>query len=176
MSIVTKKGDRGSTYLLCGSRVSKDDPRVEACGDLDELCSFIGLARSTVRDKKVKGLLLAIQKDLFAVCYEFTAGAMAGRIAGERICAGHIRRLEGAIGALESGKSRRITAFCVPGDNRISGTLDVARTIARRAERRAATLGRKGLLKNEGVLIYLNRLSDLLFLLARSCEKRIHRR
>ena len=101
MGIVTKKGDKGRTFLLCGSCVSKDDPRIEACGAVDELCSFIGLARSMIKDRKAKELLLSVQEELFAVGYEFTAGVKAGRIPGKRIGDRHIRRLESMIKSLE---------------------------------------------------------------------------
>jgi len=169
MGIVTAKGDKGRTFLLCGGHVSKDDPRIEACGALDELSSFLGLARSVAKNPKARDLLLSIQKELFIVGYEFTAGIKAGRLPGKRIGDTHIRRLEDAITSLESVGKKGGSAFCIPGDNPISGILDVARTVARRAERRAVTLERKNLIKNGRVLIYLNRLSDLLYLMARQC-------
>lgn len=171
MGITTKKGDRGKTQLCFGQEVSKDNIRVEIYGTLDELCSFLGLSKSVIKNSRTKNLIESIQRDLF------TAGAELARVSRfvdklkKRIGPQDVNRLERAIEDLEKKRSFEECCFYLPGENFISGTLDVARTVARRTERKIVTLKRAGLLKNRHILIYMNRLSDLLFLLARSLEK-----
>lgn len=163
MSISTKKGDQGTTSLCRGGRVPKDDIRVEIYGTLDELCSFLGLAKSLLADKKTKKLISSIQQDLFVIGAEIFAQP-AGKSALDE------KKLDVIIKGLERKKAFKGRCFCLPGGNPVSSSLDIARTVARRLERRVVTFKRTGRLKNPRVLPFINRLSDLLYLLARSLE------
>ena len=171
MSIVTKTGDRGSTSLCCGTRVPKDDIRVEICGALDEVSSFLGMAKSSTKDKKTINLAERIQKELSLLCSEVaTTPAGAGRLK-KVLSPSSIVALEKEIEGLERGCDIKVRRFCLQGANIVSSALDVARAITRSAERRCVTMSKKKMLKNSSILVYLNRLSDLLFLLARYNEK-----
>lgn len=170
MSIVTKTGDEGKTALRAGRRVNKDDIRVEICGQLDELCSFLGLARSLVTNRRTKSIIQDIQRDLFVIGAEFCTDARSLRKLNHRISAMDVERIEKTIRRLEPRAKTIGCGFCLPGENIQSATVDVARAVARRAERRVVTFGRRGDLKNPHILVYLNRLSDLLFVLSRSLE------
>jgi cob(I)alamin adenosyltransferase len=172
MAITTKKGDKGMTSLLWGTRVSKDDIRVEIYGSLDELCSFLGLARSLIAEKKTKKLIESIQEDLFVIGSEIASEPKFINRLEKRIDAEDVKRLEAILEELEKKKTFEACCFYIPGRNFVSSTLDVCRTITRRAERKVVTFKRAGKLKNPQILIYLNRLSDLLFLLARAFEER----
>ncbi|MCK4519596.1 MAG: cob(I)yrinic acid a,c-diamide adenosyltransferase [Candidatus Omnitrophica bacterium] len=167
MSIVTKKGDRGKTHLYQGPRVSKDHIRIESCGTLDELSSYLGLSKSMIKNKQIKKIIEKIQKDLFILCAEIATEAKSLNKLKERIDNSFVECLDGIIKGLEDKKSLRVRYFQVSGENPVSSTLDICRTIARRAERRVITLKRKKFLSNRHILIYLNRLSDFLYLLAR---------
>ncbi|MBI5873677.1 MAG: cob(I)yrinic acid a,c-diamide adenosyltransferase [Candidatus Omnitrophica bacterium] len=170
MAIVTKKGDKGWTSLFLGGMVAKDDPRVELDGTLDELCSFLGTAKSLAKKRSLRSQLEALQKDLFIIGAEVaTAAAFLNKLKN-KIGESDIRRLEDAICALEDRRRPAARIFCLPGKNLLSSVLDVCRTIARRAERRAVTAFKKKAIRSRLILIYLNRLSDLLYLLARACE------
>ena len=172
MSIVTKTGDKGKTSLYCGKRVSKDDIRVEICGALDEVTSFLGMARNASKDKGTKRIILLIQRELISLCAEVATSAAATGKIKKRVDAGSICLLEKEIDCLEGKCAVKIRSFCIPGKGSASSALDVARAVTRRAERRSVTLAKKGMIKNPNIIIYLNRLSDLLYLLARSNEKK----
>lgn len=172
MSITTKTGDRGKTSLYCGRRVAKDDIRVEACGALDEAVSFLGLARAHSTDKKTKDVIYLVQKQIFMLCSEISASGVAAKRLKEKIDKDAIRALEKEIDGLESKRCVKMKGFCVPGSSMVSSALDMARAITRRAERRSVTMSRKGMMKNRNIIVYLNRLSDLLFLLARLNENK----
>jgi len=167
MSIVTKKGDKGKTSLYQGKIVSKDHLRIEACGSLDELTSYLGLVKSMVREKNIVNLIELIQKDLFILATEIVTELKSLAKLKKRIDSSFIGYLNKAILEIEEKKDLEIKGFKLPGKSSISSVLDIARTITRRVERRSVTLARKKLLKNKHILIYLNRLSDLLYLLAR---------
>ena len=172
MSIVTKAGDGGKTSLYCGKRVSKDDMRVEICGALDEVSSFLGMAKNASKDKNTKRVVHFIQKELLILGTEVaTSAARLGKIK-KRVGAGSVCVLEKEIDCLEGKRVIKIRSFCIPGKGAASSALDVARAITRRAERRSVTLLKKGMVKNPNIVIYLNRLSDLLYLLARFNEKK----
>ena len=166
MSIVTKTGDKGKTCLYAGGRISKDDIRMEACGCVDELCSFLGLARSVVSRRNAKLILQDIQQDLFLIGAELGTDSRQLRKLIVRISGPHIAKLDRHIARLEP-KARLTRRFVLPGNSLPSAVLDVARAIARRTERRVVTLSRRKRLKNPHIMVYLNRLSDLLFILAR---------
>jgi len=161
-SIVTKKGDRGYTYTYSKDKLSKDDLRLEVVGTMDELCSFLGMAKSLVKDRSGKDILEKIQKDLFTIGGQVSG--LGSKKLKRRIASRNIRYLEDKIEKLEKKSSIKI--FVLPGDNLVSSTLHVARTIARRLERRVVALKNKKKFKKKNILIYLNRISDLIFLLA----------
>ncbi len=171
MGIVTKRGDSGKTSLFLGGRVAKDSPRIELVGELDELCSFLGLAKSLIKKKFLKKCLESVQKDLFCMNKEVVTAVKCLKRIDKRITGRDIRCLEKVIEELEAKFKLKKFCFCLPGKNRVSSVLHVSRTVARRAERRAYQLQKKGLLKNRSIMIYLNRLSDLLYLLAREAER-----
>ena len=170
MKISTKTGDCGTTSLLYGRRVKKDNLKIEVCGTLDELNSFLGLCKNLLKDRTSKRLIKCVQQDLFTIGSEVACHKTDVRRLKKKINRRNIRGLELFIEKLE--KKHKTAKFVLPGGNSLSALLDVARTIARRAERRIVTLKKKGILNNKYILIYLNRLSDLLYLLARSCEKK----
>ena len=169
MSIVTKKGDKGTTSLFLGGIVPKDHPRVELCGTLDELSSFLGVSKSLIKTRDIRDCLEAIQKDLLVIGAEVATARKFVGILKKRMDAKAAKRLENCIENLEKAKTRDF-CFSLPGKTLVASSLDVARTIARRAERRAVSLLKKKHLQNREILVYLNRLSDLLYLLARKSE------
>ncbi len=172
MSITTKKGDKGMTSLFWGGQVSKDNIRVEAYGTLDELCSFLGFSRSLIKDRKTNNLIKAIQQELFIVGAEIACESKFIAKLERTIGKSHTDRLEKVIRELEEKATFKECCFYIPGENLIAGALDIARTVARRAERRVVALKVKKMLANPAIIVYLNRLSDLLYLLARSFEKK----
>ncbi|MGH7667121.1 MAG: cob(I)yrinic acid a,c-diamide adenosyltransferase [Candidatus Dormibacteria bacterium] len=171
-SIVTKGGDRGETSLLYGGRVAKDDPRTEAYGALDEAISALGLARALCTGSAVQERVLELQRECF------TVGAELATAKGERSkLRAHFPTLEAeAVDALEAEVHQLEQTvglpdgFVIPGGSPGAAALDLGRTLIRRVERRAVSLQRTGELDNPEVLRYLNRLSDLLFMLARQEE------
>jgi cob(I)alamin adenosyltransferase len=173
MSIVTKGGDRGTTALMYNRRVSKCHPRVEACGAVDELNAALGLARAAASHDLLRERLTSIQKDLLLLMGEL---ATAAEDLPRYVKDGHARvtpampaALEKWISALEAANVST-KGWAIPGANAASAALDLARTVCRRAERRACTLQEAAQLDNPEIVIYLNRLSDLLWLLARWAE------
>ena len=160
--IVTKKGDEGYTYVYSGDFLRKDDLRLEVVGTMDELCSFLGMAKSLIKDKSGKNILEKIQKDLFNLGSQISG--LGFKNLKRKISSRNIRYLEDRIVKLE--KRFPFKNFVLPGDNLVSSTLHVVRTVARRLERRVVALRNKEKFRNKNILIYLNRLSDLLFLLA----------
>jgi len=174
MSIVTKTGDQGTTALMYGRRVAKCHPRVEAYGTVDELNAAIGLARAAAEAGFVRGHLLAIQKDLVALMGELaTSVEDLPRLVKDGyslVTAGLTSRLEELIREIEAAEGS-FKDWATPGSSVPSAALDVARTVCRRAERRACELQEGGQLQNAEIIVYLNRLSDLLWLLARWSER-----
>ena len=167
--IYTRRGDSGETGLLLGGRVAKTDPRVAACGVIDEANSALGLARSLTTNLRMKELTLELQRQLFIVGAEIaTPAEHRGRLEEmfETVTAKMTARLEATMDEL--GKEVELPpAFIIPGASAASGAMDVARAVLRRAERESVALDQAGLLENAEVLRYLNRLADLLFVLAR---------
>jgi len=161
-SIVTKKGDRGYTYRYSGDKLSKDNLSLEVVGTTDELCSFLGMPKSLIKDKSGKDILERIQRDLFILGTQISG--ISSKKLKRRITSPNIQYLEQRIKGLE--KRSPFKNFVLPGDNLVSSTLHVARTVARRLERRVVALRNKEKFKNKNILVYLNRLSDLIFLLA----------
>ena len=166
MKIYTKTGDGGETSLVDGSRVRKDHARVAAFGDVDELNAAIGVAR-THADEELSQLLEGAQRDLFAIGAQVAdpRAQVASRKEKAALAASRIVDLERAIDA-RTEQMPPLTAFILPGGTPLAASLHVARTVCRRAERSALTLGRTDPV-DPLILVYLNRLSDLLFVLAR---------
>lgn len=168
MKIYTKSGDDGSTGLFGGVRVRKDDVRVEAYGTVDELNSTLALAVSTELDEEMSNLLRSIQSDLFTLGAELaTPPRDSERLAKRSRTLGEpdIARLEQAIDAAEE-QLPPLQQFVLPGGSPQAAALHQARSVCRRAERRVLSLQQAESVRQD-VLIYLNRLSDLLFVLAR---------
>jgi len=173
MKIYTKTGDEGLTGLFGGGRVSKDDPRVEAYGDVDELNATLGLARAVELMPRIDEVLVPIQRDLFslgALLATPDREKMHDHLAKAQIDDGRIRELEHAIDACDK-ELEPLRAFIVPGGTPKAAALHVARTVCRRAERRVIHL-QKEVEVPQIVVVYLNRLSDLLFTLARVANTR----
>ena len=169
-SIATRTGDDGSTALMYGRRVSKAHPRVAAYGTADELNSTLGFARSTATDAWVQEVLFATQKELVGLMGELAVDDadreryLSSKLA--RLEEVHLARLDAAVAQVEA---RKITfeGWATPGATVHAAGLDLARTVCRRTERAIVALGESGAALNPVVLRYLNRLSDLLWLLAR---------
>jgi cob(I)alamin adenosyltransferase len=167
--IYTKSGDQGETGLGDGTRVPKDHPRVAAYGNVDELNSVLGLLLAAQPPEAE--LLRSIQNDLFDVGADLCVPQAGDEAPGQRlrIRAEQVTRLEQAIDRLNAGL-QPLTSFVLPGGEPAAAWCHLARTVCRRAERDVMTLQRTEPL-NPQVLIYLNRLSDLLFVLARVCNR-----
>jgi cob(I)alamin adenosyltransferase len=169
--ITTKTGDKGTTALGDGRRVRKDHARIEACGTVDELNAVLGLAAAQEGiDEEAAGILRRAQNDLFDLgadlCVpERTRRARGARRRPLRITEAHVVPIEQAIERLNASLPA-LRSFVLPGGSAASARLHLARTICRRAERRVVALSRKERV-NPQAIVYLNRLSDLLFVLAR---------
>ncbi len=172
VKIYTRTGDAGDTGLFDGTRVHKSDPRVSACGDVDELNAWLGLVRSEAADDApMAEMIERLQRDLFGLGARLgdPARKIAGRVTKAVVTDEDISRLEGWIDRLET-ELPPLTRFILAGGSRTGAALHVARTVCRRAERSIAGLGREGV---EPVLLaYMNRLSDLLFVMARAANRR----
>jgi cob(I)alamin adenosyltransferase len=184
-AVATGRGDDGSTGLLYGgARIAKNDERVEAYGTIDEAVAVLGVARADLRLKADYGvqppqiaglgeLLLRIQRELFVAAAEIATNPEAW----DRLEDGRTRVSEEMVKGLETTLAELEAAiempreFVVPGETRLSATLEVARTVMRRAERRVLTLRDRDLVPGEWLLPYLNRLADLLWVLARAAEQ-----
>jgi cob(I)alamin adenosyltransferase len=172
MSIVTKTGDEGETSLMYGRRLPKNNPRSEAYGAVDELTSALGLARASCDDKFVTEQIFAVQKDLINVMGELsTLPEDRQRYANDGfqiVDAKMVDRVGAVIVDLEKDKSLYPKDWVIPGGDLVSAAMDLARTICRRAERHVSALNDP----NREILRYLNRLSDLCWILARFCERK----
>jgi len=168
--ITTKTGDRGTTALGDGRRLRKDHPRIEATGEVDELNAVLGLAIAADPGSDTAELLRAVQNDLFDLGADVTmppprtGGSRRSRTA-LRLTPAHVLPLEQAIERINAGLVP-LKSFVLPGGSSAAAWLHLARTVCRRAERRLVTLARREGL-NPQAIVYLNRLSDLLFVLAR---------
>ena len=172
MSIATKTGDAGQTSLMYGRRVPKTDAQVEAYGCVDETNAALGLVRAAAGPSAIGDQVLAIQKELVTVMGELaTAPEDFERYEKDGFgltTAAMVDRLTGAIDELEKDKNLYGKGWVMPGNTPLAAALDFARTVCRRAERRVAALDQAS---NPQILRYLNRLSDLCWLLARFAEK-----
>jgi cob(I)alamin adenosyltransferase len=172
-SIATRTGDDGTTGLVYGQRVPKSHPQIAAVGALDELNAALGFAKATRPAKTGGGNLEAIQKELVALMGEITcAESDAARYAGSKfakIGGTELARLDAAVETVEL-RQPKFDGWATPGANLHAAALDLARTAARRAERQLVGLGTHGKIVRPVLLQYINRLSDLLWLLAREAE------
>ena len=173
MSIVTRTGDDGTTALMYGRRVPKNHPRVETYGTVDELNAALGLARATAREDFVCENLLAIQKNLVVLMGELAVMPEdLSRYAKDGysvVTPEMTATLDALVREIEAQKVS-FKGWATPGATMDSAALDMARTVCRRAERRVCALRETGELQNSETVIYLNRLSDLLWLMARQVE------
>jgi cob(I)alamin adenosyltransferase len=173
MSVVTKIGDDGTTALMYGRRVPKSHPRVEAYGTVDELNAALGLARATAEQDFVRQNLRAIQNDLVILMGELgVAPEDLERYAKDGyspVTPVMTARLDALVHEIEA-QNISFKGWAIPGATKQSAVLDMARTVCRRAERRVCALKETGGLKNAEIVVYLNRLSDLLWLFARWVE------
>jgi cob(I)alamin adenosyltransferase len=170
MSIATKTGDKGETSLMYGRRVPKSDPRVDAYGCVDELNSALGLARALATLDLLRDQLLTTQKDLINIMGELATAPedleRYGKDGFATATSATVDRVTGVIDRIESSLEMKFNDWVIPGSSPVSAALDIARTTCRRAERCVAAL--KDV--NPEILRYLNRLSDLCWLLARQVE------
>jgi cob(I)alamin adenosyltransferase len=168
MKIYTKTGDDGTTGLQGGSRISKSNPRIIAYGAVDEINSSLGIVLSNTLDNDIKELLTKIQNDLFVAGSDLSNPDIT--VTKNRITSEMVKYLEGKIDQLEK-ELTSITKFILPGGHEIASQVHFARTVTRRAETAVITISEK---ENVNVECkkYLNRLSDLLFVLARVINKR----
>lgn len=160
MSITTKGGDGGRTDLPGGLRVSKADLRIACCGDADELCAVLGLAKSLREDKSVREEIEAIQRALFTLGAELAGGDPAKGLTGADVA--FLEELVDRAGAW--------TGFVLPGSDPGSAALHLARTVCRRLERGMVKANEEGTLYRPLLFSYVNRLSDVLYALARMVE------
>jgi len=175
-AVATGKGDDGTTGLLYGGRIPKDDRRTEAYGAVDEAVAALGVARVAVRQAGIPDLtelLLRYQRELFVVGAELATNPSAV----DRLQDGVTRVTESMVEAVESdlaaweGRMEMPREFVVPGETAASAALEVARTVLRRAERRIVALDRASEIDNQWIIAYVNRLADLLWVLARAEEQ-----
>jgi cob(I)alamin adenosyltransferase len=167
--IYTRGGDDGTTGLLYGGRVDKSDTRTEAYGTTDEAVAALGMARVFIADSLLADLVLRLQRDLFVVGAELataTENSHKLRPGSTKVTAEMVDVLEEVIDDYVA-RIRMPEEFIVPGESRGSSFLDFARTVIRRAERQTVAMDRAGLLSDREAVRYLNRLADLVFVLAR---------
>ena len=167
MKAYTGTGDKGQTSLYGGTRVGKENPRVEAYGAVDELNSQIGVARALIKEKKLTTTLKTIQEDLFVLGGDLANELVNPRV--PRIGKTHLDRLESVTDELNAGLPS-LKRFILPGGGLPGAELHVARAVCRRAERRIVALSREESI-NPDALPYINRLSSFLFVLARAINK-----
>jgi len=164
--IYTGKGDDGFTGLLGGERVPKYDLRPEAYGTVDEAQAAIGVARAAAREPRTREILLGAQRDLYHLMAELAAATPEAAAGVDGLSQGRVDWLERTIGDLDE-ELPSLRVFLIPGDSPASAALHLARTVVRRAERLVARLAHQGDITNPELVSYLNRLSSLLFVLAR---------
>ena len=173
MRIYTRTGDAGETGLFAGGRVPKDHPRVAACGDVDELNAALGMAMTVAPAADDRELLETIQRDLFTIGSELATpdpAKLAQALSGPRVGEAHVAVLERAIDACEAALEP-LRNFILPGGTPKAAAFHLARTVCRRAERAVVRLAHETSVSAD-ILKYLNRLSDLLFVLARAANAR----
>jgi cob(I)alamin adenosyltransferase len=169
--VTTRGGDKGYTGLLGAERVPKYDPRIEALGLIDEATSALGLARAHASEERVRAAILGFQQTLYRLMAEVaTTPETAAKTNFGHVGPGDVESLE----QLADGLKKEVeigNRFIIPGETVSGATVDLARTIVRRAERHLVRMAHAGEIGNPEVLRYLNRLSDVLFVLARYVER-----
>ena len=170
MKIYTRTGDTGDTSLFGGQRVPKDALRIEAYGTVDELNSVIGVTIAECDDEEIARILAGLQRNLFELGADLATPRPSSRKSVRRIEPRDSTSLEQTIDTLES-KLKTLRSFILPGGSPLAARLHVARTVCRRAERCVVRLSRHEDI-GDGLIVYLNRLSDLLFVLARFANSR----
>ncbi len=170
VKIYTKTGDAGETALFDGARVPKSDPRIEAYGDVDELSAWLGLVRVQQTGEDIGGMLDGVQRTLFAVGASLAdpRHRIAARVEKAAIGPDAVAQVEGWIDALQTDLPP-LRRFVFAGGSTAGALIHVARTVCRRAERRVVSIGPA---VDPTVLAYLNRVSDLLFVMARAVNQR----
>jgi cob(I)alamin adenosyltransferase len=169
MKIYTKTGDEGKTSLFGGTRVSKDAVRIDAYGSVDELNSHIGVIRALSPPADVDRMLEQIQQHLFVLGADLATPRKRGETGMNRVDGSNIEFLERNIDRLDASL-QPLSHFILPAGSRVATEIHVARTVCRRAERRAVQLSKKNVV-GPFPIVYLNRLSDLLFVMARHVNK-----
>jgi len=184
-AVATGRGDDGTTGLLYGGdRIGKDDPRAEACGTIDEAVAALGLARAELEVRRsldvlppalaeIAALVLRLQRELFVAGAEVATNPAAwDRLADgtTRVSAAMVDALDEVLAGYEA-RTTIPTEFVVAGETRLSAALELARAIVRRAERRVVTLRKASLVPGPHLIAYLNRLADLLWVVARAAEQ-----
>ncbi|PIR22226.1 MAG: ATP:cob(I)alamin adenosyltransferase [Deltaproteobacteria bacterium CG11_big_fil_rev_8_21_14_0_20_45_16] len=167
MKIYTRTGDQGQTALFSGDRVLKCDEFIESYGDVDELNSFVGLARAIVKESPLQESLNQIQHDLHALCADL-ANPLRSKKSSKRMAAKSAQRLEKEIDEYSKALPE-LRNFILPGGSELACRFHICRTVCRRAERRLVRLSQVETINPEA-LIYLNRLSDLFFVLSRQAN------
>lgn len=174
MSITTKTGDDGETGLLFSRRTGKDDPRVAACGDVDELSAALGLAKAQLQQPEYSGKLTTIQQSLIALMGELATlpddASQYGEAKFDKLTTADTAKLDEWIGELERA-GIKFKGWALPGGSVPSAHLDFARTVCRRAERSVVGVLKTGKHSDSQAVVYLNRLSDLLWLIARTIDE-----
>lgn len=173
--VYTKFGDAGETSLLYGGRVSKNSPNTEAYGITDEAVSVMGLARSMTSDPRVNDMLRQLQRELFTIAAELATDPGKYELFQQHftpVTGEMVESLEAAIDSLEE-EFEMPNVFILPGGSQASAAIDLARCVIRTAERRVVAMAEQDMLTNSLILTYLNRLGDLLFVLARYEDRNI---
>jgi len=168
VKIYTRKGDRGETSLYTGARVGKDCPNIDALGDVDELVAALGLAKAEIADADLAARVTTLQGELYLLMADLAAPG-DGEAPASRLPADVVPRLESWIDEAESHLPP-LKDFVMPGDARASAAMHLARAVCRRAERHVVAARRESAIP-EAAVVYLNRLSDLLFVLARRADQ-----
>jgi len=174
--IYTKRGDKGKTSSIFGGRVSKDHPRINAYGTIDELNASLGVAASFIKDRQILKILHNIQNELFNIGAELASQGKLKKKTGAyyKLSESKISNLEQIIDQYDE-KLPPLKTFILPSGTNAASCLHLARTISRRSERALSTLTKREKI-NPNILAYLNRLSDLLFVLARTMNKKTRRK
>lgn len=162
----SRKGDGGETSLLGGQRVPKYDARPDAYGTLDEASSHLGVARAMTQSQRIRDIILGVQRDLLVLGAELSALPEDAPKLSRRIGGEEVHRIEEIIDDLEKLVTLK-NEFIYPGETPVSAQIHVGRTVIRRAERKVARLKDEGFVRNDDIHRYLNRLADMLFILAR---------
>ena len=173
--VYTKFGDSGETSLLYGGRVSKNSPNTEAYGITDEAVSVMGLARALTSEQRVNDMLRQLQRELFTIAAELATDPDKYELFQQHfkpVTEEMVESMESAIDSLEE-EFEMPKVFILPGGSQASAAIDLARCVIRTAERRVVAMAEQGMLTNGLIMTYLNRLGDLLFVLARYEDRHI---